>query len=118
MFLGITEKGVEEEMRSCLECAELCRTHEPEPLKYIAIPETALLQIASRLKNPVETDLAPLQGNDIVLPEPLTVCKGILPSLTAAVDREIANYGIESKRASQPDAHECPDISPIDPYGR
>ena len=116
MFLGITEKGIKEEVRSCLECTELCRTHKPEPLKYIAIPETALLQIASRLTEPVETDPFLLPG--VIVPAPLNVCKGILTSLKTVVGREVANSKVKTTRAPQPDAHESPDTSPIDPFGR
>lgn len=117
MYLGFTDKGIEKEVRSCLECADLCRAHEPVPLKYPAIPETALLQIAKKLSitRPV---WAPLQSREAVLPDPLNLCKGILPSLTAVVQHELANSEVQTRRASQPDAHDSPETNPIDPFGR
>lgn len=117
MYIGFTEPGIEEEVRSCLECAQLCKTHEPKPLKYLAIPETSLVKIVSRLCKPIESPLHVPRSSDVIFPDPLSVAKGILSSFRAIVDREIAHSKIEmSRRALKPDHEVAADQRRIDPF--
>ena len=116
MYLGITESGISEEVRSCLECTRLCRTQEVGPLKCLAIPETTLLQLGSRLAKPDVQLPDTLQFSDAVLPDPVNVRKGILPYLTAIVEREIANSKIAMTCAVEPDLHVAVGKRHIDPF--
>lgn len=121
--MGVTADGINRELASTLECASFCRPHES--CKSLAIPETAILKLATRLPSSIDDD----SRRDPVFdelpgayteyrPSLLEVARGILPSLRHVVTRDCAG-------GAQPDeenADPLPDTHPdsgnaIDPFG-
>lgn len=95
MYKGVTSDGINREISSILECARLNRQHD---LQSLAIPETSLLFLAmeniAMLPTPPDTISLILssftvntQTCDRFIPDPLTVLRGILPSLQYVVSR-------------------------------
>jgi len=114
MYRGYDAEGINREIASTVECASLCRQHNRQSL---AIPETALLQMAKKL-NPKLVEVGDLKlssGNSILAfgnsskkssprfcPSDLEICRGILPSLTHIVETNLKAVGKARKRIFTP----------------
>ena len=117
MFLGVTEEGIHRETSSCLDCARLCRKHERSSP---AVPETTLLHMADRIGVKTESMFGPKEfpSQDVVLqPDCRNLCRGILPSLTSVVEKEVATLKMKIQKAALPDSHQDPQTYAVDPYG-
>ena len=99
--MGLSPEGINREVASTIEWANLCKY---TPGRTLAIPETVVYNLASRL--PVNKFFAgessllgtpPEAGREYVVPSWVDIAKGILPSLRYIVDKEI-EYGILDPR--------------------
>ena len=135
--MGITAEGINREVAATLECATLCRQHQSS--KSLAIPETAIFKLASRLPptNDQPSRQEPLFGRQVVAsteyrPTWKEIARGILPSLNHVVKRDRkANdcdecgstkrrrtiTGIALTVDAVPDRKRDPSLHSIDPHG-
>jgi hypothetical protein len=140
MFLGVSSEGINREVVSTLECAELNRRHGQESL---AIPELCLLQMARKL-SPPSASSASLEGNVQIFPDSSrvaqhfvpsceAVCKGVLPGLRYVVRQHHQTiekakilgrpgyvgsaHANRIKIARKPNSWENPSQFAVDPYG-
>jgi hypothetical protein len=97
MYRGITRAGINREVTSMLECAELNRRHAQQSL---ALPELALLQMArtmpARMRKDPEDEMWELpKGNPTTtivqrfVPSDVEVVRGILPGLRYIVKQHL-----------------------------
>jgi hypothetical protein len=155
-FRGITPEGMNREAVTMLECASLNRNHNTQSL---AIPETCVLQTAhtyvallkqkEQRQQQQQKENEPLPSSstsflppssatisaNTTQPDPLTVLKGLLPSLLHIIRRhkaaedmarcaavKTANASGEESRsrvivALRPDTWENPQLFTVDPHG-
>ena len=95
MFLGISAEGINREIASTIECANLCRYSTGQTL---AIPETAVYKLATLI--PAQNEQS-LRGGSLLgsteeaaaekpIPSWESIAAGILPSLRYLVSRELS----------------------------
>lgn len=132
MFAGITADGINREVTTSVDNAERNRRHETA--KSLAIPETAILKIASivsTMESPWDGGTLPTSlSNMTYRPSIEKLAQGILPALRYIIHRDyplidhvVAQSSFldgRSKHASfetdtLPDSHAV--VSTIDPYG-
>jgi hypothetical protein len=142
MFLGVSSQGINREVVSILECAELNRRHGQESL---AIPELCLLQMARKLPPPSSSaSLEGTRGDVQIFPDSSrvaqhfvpsheAVCEGFLPGLRYVVRqhrqtiekaKKLGRQGyVASAHADRikierkPNSWENPNQFAVDPYG-
>jgi len=141
MFRGVTAEGINREICSVLECTILNRKHGKVSL---AIPELSLLQMArvfpscgARVPADVDTMLgcrmmkksSVCRAIKCPLTEARDVLRGMLPGLEYVVGHHLTVMGSAENRsrlkgrgervtvAKRPNAHENPNLFPVDPYG-
>ena len=143
MFKGVTSDGINRELSGILECVRLNREHN---LQSLAIPETALLFLAKEniakfnaASKSEAASLTLIQGRSFPAessrsePEPLTILRGILPSLKYVIRRHSAavntsNNWLSRKDDKQykwakvtvdskPNTWQDPGTFSLDPYG-
>ena len=117
MFLGITKEGIGSESSYCLDCAKLCRKHERSSP---AVPETTLLHMADRIgvKKGMSFGRQEFPSHDVVLqPDRRILCRGIFPSLTSVIEKEMEILTMTNRQTTRPDSHQDPQFYPVDPYG-
>jgi len=143
MYKGVTQDGINREVSSALECAQLNREHR---LQSLAIPETSLLFLAK--ENIISYQLeAKTNATDSLFnmniphsqsksdrsePDAETVLRGILPSLQYVITRH--NSAVKFSKAweqktkgvkdswrvsidSKPNTWQDPSRFSLDPYG-
>lgn len=136
--MGVTAEGINREVATILECASLCRPTTCNPL---AIPETALYNLASMIP-PRHKALCSLpSANGLCTPSMKEMIKGALPSIRHLVHRDSKpdpnREGGEKKKGTKPkktpkkkgkaketevgailpDTFADPEKRTIDPYG-
>jgi hypothetical protein len=129
MFSGITAEGINREAATTLECTSLCRDNK---CKSLAIPETAMLRLASQLPTATETNpqsrQEPMFRNAVTAetdfrPNWIDIARGILPSLRHIVTRERAAESCRTSKRQLSNGKIAPDSvhdssrASIDPFG-
>ena len=114
MFSGVTAEGISREVSSMIACASLNRKNR---VKSLAIPRTAVLEIAKTLDLRSPGDSSSARSS-------LNLARGLLPSLqhTVKQERDAFEYGSSSSdhrvpTLPLPDADYCSDTYGIDPHG-
>jgi hypothetical protein len=129
MFMGVTAEGMNREVASTLECTLLCRENR---CKSLAIPETAILKLASLIPPEIDPQHSPEEYihektafmDDEFRPSWKDIARGILPSLKHVVNKELNTANSKSTRNFRSNRKEIhPDSTfdssraPIDPFG-
>ncbi|GAX10199.1 hypothetical protein FisN_3Lh394 [Fistulifera solaris] len=109
MFLGHSREAIHEEVKTALQCADICRNVGTSSL---GIPETCLLKLAMLLSHNGGTIC-----NDLLYPIRNAACQGILPHLQAIVQQEIESGSGISNKAKIADNQQDPDSYSVDPFG-
>jgi hypothetical protein len=130
-YRGFTCDGINSELSSMMKCAALNRGRR---LQSLAIPETSLLFTARAFVALAENSTSSsssYKNCNSVSPEPITVLRGILPSLSrvgATHKLAVESYKLSTERlrkgkmptlraARLPDSWQNPSQAAIDPYG-
>ena len=122
MYIGISADGINRELSSTLECASLCREYHTS--KSLAIPETALLKLASTLPQKIDEQSrerplfdGPAMARLEWRPTYMEICRGILSSLRHVVNRECKTLDCHVEVDTCPDS--CSDYfnRTVDPFG-
>jgi hypothetical protein len=129
MFMGVTAEGMNREVASTLECTLLCRENS---CKSLAIPETAILKLASLIPPEIDPQHSPEEYihektafiDDEFRPSWKDIARGILPSLKHIVKKELNAGNSKSTRKvrsnhneMQPDSTFDSSRAAIDPFG-
>jgi len=128
MYLGWDAKGINEEVSSTLQCADLCRTNNCESL---AIPEASIIHtVLDATNNPGQNSFLEVSqsasSSNKCRASAKDIAQGILPSLKRIVDQDRAAQGDQSEGISpeitptlrdKPDSHCDPLAVTFDPYG-
>jgi hypothetical protein len=134
MYRGVSPSGINREVTSMLECAELNRRHAQQSL---ALPELALLQMArtipARMRKDPDDEMWELPERKSTVqrfvPSDVEVVRGILPGLRYIVkqhlritDQAELREACQGKRdrvkvEPRPKASESRDSFSLDPYG-
>ena len=129
MYRGISAKGINRELASTLECASLCREYSS---KSLAIPETALLKLASRLPRKMidqQSREGPLLHKPAMADTEFRsnwteIARGILPSLRHVINRECETPDCDSAKRRKANSDDVePDSfldyagTTVDPFG-
>jgi hypothetical protein len=122
-YRGYTSDGINNELSSMMECAALNRDRS---LQSLAIPETSILFTARAFlaiaEKSTSLSTTSYKNCNLVSPEPISVLRGILPSLS----RVVAAHKVAAKSCKLsttlrtvplPDSSQNPSQATIDPYG-
>jgi hypothetical protein len=115
MFQGYTEMGMQAEINTILDNANLCRRKK---VMSLAIPETSLLFLAQDALAKVNLKLTLQHG---LYQDPLVVLRGILPGLDRVVTqhvKDIEGCPNNVERSEIPDAMQNLDLYVLNPFGK
>lgn len=114
MYIGATEKGIEQETLTTQFCSKICQTKN---IRCLAVPSVSLLHMGSSLSDSRQPRTL---FDSSIQPEPSVLFRGIRPALTSAVKEELQEptREVDQLHVAAPDAHVDPLAAVIDPYDK